>query len=119
MTEWAKCGTIRYSPRKGYTIKNLTTTHSTSTLIRFRADETVNSDARLDDVIRQAAAELGGAWSYAVTFGMTDLIRADSPSKIPGSYLATSRDRIFFNGQWQTFTPAVKLHEQNVGLGRG
>ncbi len=94
-------------------------TRQTKTFTVYRPDHDVAGFDQLDQMIRDAEADQGGAWSFAVTFGMADLVRAGSPSQIPNSYYGLSGNRIFYAGEWQTFTAAAIIHEQNVGIGRG
>jgi GNAT superfamily N-acetyltransferase len=77
----------------------------------------VSNFEQVEAFIQEAEKTQGGAWSFFPTFGSVDIVRADSPSLIPDDYYNPSRNRIFYKGRWQTFSPAAIIREQNRGMG--
>ena len=96
----------------------VTATRSTKSYKVYRVDQELSSMDQLEDLIESLEADQGGAWSFSNTFGMVDLARAANPSSLPASFYSTSSNRVYYKGQWITFTEAQIIHEQNVGMGQ-
>ena len=68
--------------------------------------------------IAEREAIEGGAWGYSHVFGEVYITRADVPSKLPDTLISDtgSPRRLYFRGEWSTFSKAAVIREGQRGL---
>jgi len=83
---------------------------------------TYHTNFRSLDEVREHIADReqaeGGAYAIATAFSDVWITRADVPSKLP-DHLSQSGNKLYWKGEWRGFSEAVKIREQNRGIGRG
>jgi len=91
--------------------------HKTKAFQTWNSDDFRNFD-HVKSYIEGRAKKEGGSWAFSSVFGFVDIVRADSPSKIPDDYvsLSGSNNKHYTNGKWREFSEAKKIREQNRGL---
>lgn len=100
-----ECAILTVSTERG-NVPN-TTTHHTNFL---------SLDEVREHIAKREKVE-GGAYSIATAFSDVWITRADSPSKLP-DHLSQSGNKLYWKGEWRGFSEAVRIREQNRGIGR-
>lgn len=80
---------------------------------------TFQNHAAVDAHIEDVATSIPGAYAYSVTFGEVTIYQAPSPSKLADFLTSEGRKEVYWKGQWRAFSEAVRIREQNRGIGEG
>ena len=98
----------------------LTVSQNKAGYMTWTSDDFPNPQA-VKDYIAEQETTRGGAWSFSSVFGQVDIVRADTPSKVPDDYigLTGSPRQVYWKGKWQDFSSASRARESMRGLGEG